>query len=249
MKGHRVAFIGHQAARPAQAPTALRAMGACAAVGRSELSEMHATNMKGLSQLEKVVSRKWSVVATQAMISMLILIGLVGCGNANVVNATPLAVVSPTVESPRASAIHAGEIVPPPATLEINGITQTSAIGTYCWSEVGKGGVCADMIGIPTPKEALMTSSPITAYLRLPITTAPANLYLNVIRVSDKDEMTADARGYRWWNFQEGKSSELPLQSQQAIRLDLDPGLYVLSVSVWWDKKGDVMYGFLLDVQ
>jgi hypothetical protein len=140
------------------------------------------------------------------------------------------------------------DIMPPSSTLEINGATQISAIGTYCWSEEGKGSACADMIGIPTPRQALTISSPTTAQLSLPIAASPADLHLTVIRVTGEDEMQENARGYHWWNYQEGQSSQLPLQSQQDIQIDLDPGLYVLSIQVWWDKEGDVVYGFLVDV-
>ena len=142
-----------------------------------------------------------------------------------------------------ATVISFNDIIPPPAMLEINGVTQISAIGSYCWS----GGGCADAIGIPTPMEARTISSPITAHLRLPIDASPTTLLLTVIPVTEKDEMQENARGYRWWNYQEGQSSQLPLQSQQDIQIDLDPGLYVLSIQVWWDEKGSVTYGFLVE--
>jgi len=148
-----------------------------------------------------------------------------------------------------ATVLTSNDIIPPPATLEINGILQTSAIGTYCWSEE-KGGVCADMIGIPTPAEPLTISSPTIAHLSLPIDTSPTVLLLTVIPVTEKDEMQVNASSYRWWNFEaEGRRSELPLQSKQDIQIDLEPGLYVWNIQVWWDKKGDVIYGFLVEVQ
>jgi len=148
-----------------------------------------------------------------------------------------------------ATVFTSNDIIPPPATLEINGNLQTSAIGTYCWSEE-KGGVCADMIGIPTPMEALTISSPVMAHLSLPIDASPTVLLLTVIPVTEKDEMQVNASSYRWWNFEaEGRRSELPLQSKQDIQVDLDPGLYVWNIQVWWDQKGDVIYGFLVEVQ
>ena len=144
-----------------------------------------------------------------------------------------------------ATVVSFNNISPPPTMLEINGVTQTSAIGTYCWS----GGGCADMIGIPTPMEALQISSPITADLRLPIDTSPSVLLFTIIHVTEKDEMQGNAGGYRWWNYEaEGRRLELPLRSQQEIQIDLDPGLYVWKIQVWWDGKGDVIYGFLVEV-
>ena len=148
-----------------------------------------------------------------------------------------------------ATVVSFNNISPPPAMLEINGVTQTSAIGTYCWSEIGKGGGCADMVGIPTPAEALVISSPITALLRLPIDTSPSVLLFTIIHVTEKDEMQGNAGGYRWWSYEaEGRRLELPSQSQQEIQIELDPGLYVWEIQVWWDGKGDVIYGFLVEV-
>jgi hypothetical protein len=140
------------------------------------------------------------------------------------------------------------EIRPPLATLTVQGVTQPSAIGTYCWSEESKG-LCADAIGLPTPQDALSTDSPTTATLFLPLATVPTELNLMIIPVTAVDEMQGNAQGYRWWNIQGGQYTELQLQTQQDFPIDLDPGLYVIGLSVWWESKGDVQYGFLLDVQ
>jgi len=32
------------------------------------------------------------------------------------------------------------------------------------------------------------------------------------------------------------------------INLSLDPGLYILNIFVNWEEKGDVLYGFLVQV-
>ena len=133
---------------------------------------------------------------------------------------------------------------PPPAILQIQNVEQISAIGTYCWS-----GECADMIGIPTPKEAIVTSSPFIATLRLPIN-APANsLELRVSRVSDKNELQANQSGYRWWEPYLGKFDNLLPEKEQTINLKLKSGLYVIVVFAQWDQKGDVLYGFLVEVK
>ena len=145
-----------------------------------------------------------------------------------------------------ATVVSFNNIIPPSAVLEINGVAQTSSIGSYCWS----GAECADKIGIPTTMEALQISSPITAHLRLPIDKSPSDLLFTVIHVTEKDEIQENAGGYRWWSYEtEGKRLELPLQSQQEIQIDLDRGLYVWEIQVWWDGKGHVIYGFLVDVQ
>src|SRR5574341_587617 len=77
------------------------------------------------------------------------------------------------------------EIEPPPAILKIDGKEQISGIGSYCWSGTWKA-LCADMIGIPTAQEPLVTSSPFTAHLRLPLQELPYELQFNVVQVTEQ---------------------------------------------------------------
>ena len=139
------------------------------------------------------------------------------------------------------------DIEPPPATLEINGSVQTSGIGTFCWSNES-GGLCADMIGVPTQPDPIITSSPIQAQLHLPLEEPPSNLELQIMPV-DETSIDVGPRNYRWWDYQDQPSGTLPLISEQAIDLSLEPGLYVLRITAWWDGEGDVTYGFLLQVE
>ncbi len=68
---------------------------------------------------------------------------------------------------------------PPNAILSINGTEQISGIGSYCWSESGPG-VCADMIGIITPRDPLAASSHFTAHLSLPLREPPQELHFGL---------------------------------------------------------------------
>ena len=106
-----------------------------------------------------------------------------------------------------------------------------------------------DAMGIPTSPDPLPATIPLTAQLRLPLAEPPTHLQLHVLPVSQTDAIDSDVRGYRWWNHQETPVTELPLEREQAIDLDLRPGLYVLGVSAWWDQAGDVTYGFFLKVE
>ncbi|MCE8428072.1 MAG: hypothetical protein J5U19_06780 [Candidatus Methanoperedens sp.] len=40
----------------------------------------------------------------------------------------------------------------------------------------------------------------------------------------------------------------LPLEREQDIELSLEPGLYVLKTDARWKEKGNLSYGFLLEV-
>jgi hypothetical protein len=60
-------------------------------------------------------------------------------------------------------------------------------------------------------------------------------------------------RGQDWreWNIDKEAKLRLSLsqESEPHFTLSLEPGTYVLLVSVAWDEVGDVLYGFLLEVQ
>lgn len=136
---------------------------------------------------------------------------------------------------------------PPPAILKIDGKEQISGIGSYCWEERWNA-LCVDMIGLPTPKEPLLASSPFTAHLTLPLQEPPYELRLYVVRVKDEDEINFSGQGWRWWKMKEEKVLILPLVSGQDIELSTEPGLYVLNIDAWWNKKGSASYGFLVEV-
>jgi hypothetical protein len=141
---------------------------------------------------------------------------------------------------------------PLPATLIINGVTQTSGVGTYCWKTQKPSGesvnACADTTGVPTAIDPLKATIPVQGQLTLPITDPPQQLVLTAYQALPALELSDKTDGYRWWNFNEGFITPLSLQSSQAINIKLNRGLYVFYVFAAWDGKGDVSYGFLVDV-
>jgi len=145
------------------------------------------------------------------------------------------------------------DIIPPPASLKINGIEQTSGIGSYCWFETWKG-LCADYSGIPTSDEPLPAISPFTVHLSLPLMEPPQELEINVIPVTEDDKIKSYLNGSFMWlpkgeYMQEGNYSTLTPERESDMNLSLETGLYVLEVHPRWKEKGDVSYGFLLSVQ
>ena len=142
---------------------------------------------------------------------------------------------------------------PPPALLKVDGNEQISGIGSYCWNEADKvlgmtmssTSVCADYEGIHTPVEPLPASSPFTAHLSLPLKEPPEELQLNVIRVTDEDEIIQSFANDRAWHItRTGNYSNLTLERESDINLSLEPGLYVLEVYPRWKEKGSVAMVF-----
>lgn len=144
---------------------------------------------------------------------------------------------------------------PPSAVLEIGDSTQTAGIGTFCWNikiESGeKVDMCVDKIGLPTVQEPIVTTSPVNARLILALQSLPGQLELSVFPATAENEVTdqIDPGGLRYWMPSEGVYHELVLQSAQDITLKLEPGVYVFYVFGVWEGKGDVSYGFLVEVK
>jgi hypothetical protein len=181
---------------------------------------------------------------------------LSGC--ATVVNSAP-EVVGPT---PVETEVHGSEILPempigevddirpPLASLAIDGASQTAGLGTYCWTDVSQGmGLCIDAIGIATPQDALVASSPFTAQFSIPVDEVPRDVVVTVRAVTPDIEMNETASDFRWWAYAEGETYQLPLEREPALELALEPGLYVLDLFVGWETLGDASYGFLVEVE
>lgn len=138
---------------------------------------------------------------------------------------------------------------PPPAILKINGLEQTSVTATFCWTKN-----CADALSLVTPHEALAVTSPVLASLQLPINEAPDILQLHAIKTSKENEfINGDNDNRRWWDIKPtGEPIKLLRQRKQDFKLDLSPGLYILSIFCVWniqETQRDVLYGFLIDVK
>lgn len=141
---------------------------------------------------------------------------------------------------------------PPPAILKINGNEQISGIGSSCWKvENETFSLCADYAGIITPAEPLLTRSPFTAILRLPLQVPPEELEFSTFRVTDENELKSGANSVRVWSLKYENATDRykrPLEREPGIYLSLKPGLYVLSVDANWKDNGSVSYGFLVKV-
>ena len=155
---------------------------------------------------------------------------------------------STTTALPPRPTSSALSIKPPPATITINSATQIAGIATYCWQE-GNTGLCADAVGVATPREPLRTNAPVSVTLRLPLDKAPSNLFLDVQAVTLADRIESTAQGYQWWNIYRSETRrDLLLQQVQDINLQVDPGQYVMLVQANWEGIGDVTYGFFVEV-
>ncbi len=182
------------------------------------------------------------------IISILFLSLIASCAQASSIPSTKAGVTQPPVITTTASS----SIEPPPATLEINGTTQESGIGSYCWSGAESTAnltQCTDAIGVVTARDPLITSTPYTGIFLFPMSDPPESLYITVMAVTAADEISAGADGsHRFWRPVSGWSGELPLKTRVENKFIEDPGLYVLQLNARWKNVGEVSYGFLVQV-
>ena len=140
--------------------------------------------------------------------------------------------------------------IPPVATLEINGETQTAAIGSYCWQNSGSlvNNVCVDMQGIPTANEPLVAKeTPFTAMFHLPFDAPPDSLTISVMPAMA--ETIGGLNGLRFWARKDtGWSGSLPLKQDADILLQEKSGKYIIQLDARWNGMGEVSYGFLAQV-
>jgi hypothetical protein len=133
---------------------------------------------------------------------------------------------------------------PDRAVLEIDGADHRLPYGTFCWN-----GLCEDCDGVPTQLEPLRVHSPFVARLRLPPASPPTGLafYVRPVRQGDEIGVTAETR---WWQVdRDDPFIRLDLVREQDFQIARGPGWYVLDFFGWWaEPRGDVNYGFLVEV-
>ena len=181
----------------------------------------------------------------------------ISCGSAESppdIDSPPTDDESPTPTSDEGLGTTPDSGSPPPATLTIDGQSQTSAVGTFCWTMSDGVAMCADMIGHPTPIQPLSVPSPFSAELSTVIPEPPDSLSMTVFPVQLGQEiMVSEEEQWFWWNPDDGQRRTLPIGSPgratSEFELTLEPGLYALSMFVAWPERGDVNYGFLIEVQ
>jgi hypothetical protein len=141
---------------------------------------------------------------------------------------------------------------PPPVLLKINGTEQAGGFISSCWKEENETPMlCEDSFSINTAAEPLLTRSPFTAYLTVPLREPPEEFGVSVAQVTDKNELNkGDTKSSRSWNIEgnEWSSYSVSLGHESDINISLAPGLYVFNVFAKWKENGDVSYVFLVHV-
>lgn len=88
-----------------------------------------------------------------------------------------------------------------------------------------------------------------TSHLLLPLEESPEEVSFIATQVTGDNEIKSRTNDAQVWHFEYmGNWRRMPPKRESDINLSLAPGLYVLNVFVKWKEKGDVLYGFLVQV-
>ena len=146
----------------------------------------------------------------------------------------------------------AGGVAKPPAAFATapGGARVALGIGTYCWSEPGKTGLCIDAVGPVTGVQALIVTRGGTVSVPNPVQGSVIQKGAVNSWPANGPPLTSSATEMVW-SFQPGTGTGLVgLISAGGIDIvaDLPPGRYALDIRLVF-ASGDVSYGLLLQVQ
>jgi hypothetical protein len=124
---------------------------------------------------------------------------------------------------------------PPGASLSVGGASIDGGIGTHCWS-----GFCRDYTG-PITSPLLSQVAPGEAFTLSFQQGTPTEVVISWYKAPAPPP---PAHGVLAWSLD-------PRTATRAERAEApaEPGLYVLSVFARWDGKGDVTYGWYIEVR
>lgn len=139
---------------------------------------------------------------------------------------------------------------PPAAILEVDGETQIAAVGSHCWPYPdSETAICADFLGVSTPREPLPVRSPIEGTIDWSQEDLPDRASGVIFPAADVDELES-LETTRIWDYppEGARPIDISVGGDLSVAVD-SPGLYVLSVHAAWEDTGDISYGFLVEVE
>jgi|SRR5581483_410122 len=142
-----------------------------------------------------------------------------------------------------------GSARPPAASAAAGGATAALGIGSYCWSEPGRTGVCVDSVGPVTASQPLSVARGAMVSVANPVQGTPVGSAV-VTAWSGLTSMPVQG-GQLVWLLGGGSSSLLPVvvaASGLDFAADLAAGRYVVDIALTY-PQGSVNYGLLLEVR
>ncbi len=136
----------------------------------------------------------------------------------------------------------------PTSHIKSNDVLQDSVIGTFCWHYGNGDHHCVDT-GLVSPKESIEVKQGDPIALTMPNQKNLRLVQYSFIPVNDSMIVTDEVYPDRYyWDAGPSAVAQLELTQSLSISSELKPGLYVLSVSAWWNNYDDANHGFLINV-
>lgn len=149
----------------------------------------------------------------------------------------------------------------PAGFISIEGTRQESKIGGACWADG-----CRDPIGWPSAPVPLKAKTPAVIDIDLPAVSPMRHLeymikkvdeskrlrpdakYLSALSVSDREQIMSFLDKNTLWNVDVTDVKVIAPLAKQRLTLDLESGLYLITMFGWWKGCGDATHGFLIQV-
>ena len=176
-----------------------------------------------------------------------------------VTDTAPPIMATAALTAPTASpTVEPAPVLPPGASLKVNGQTQAAGVGSYCWATTAGNTAttgCGELSGVPTAREPMVIAdvASFTARFHLENIYPPDSLFLTMSPVTPASEMPSADAGHRLWSPGKGWGAGLPLKTEidypfQAGEFVNGDGLYLAELHAHWNHSGDVTYGFLMQI-
>ncbi|MCA9829350.1 MAG: hypothetical protein R3B97_00350 [Dehalococcoidia bacterium] len=150
--------------------------------------------------------------------------------------AMPAASATPPSQTPTPTNAPPPLTEPPPAVLIYGTTVVEGAAGTRCWVNV-----CLDYVGPVTPEAPLSVEAGRGFTLNF-AAGDPTETAVSWYAVSGPP--AAARNGQRLWSIAPTASRPVSV-----VEIPAEPGQYVLSVFARWEGRGDVSYGWYLEVK
>jgi hypothetical protein len=160
---------------------------------------------------------------------------LSGCGGGK----SEAAASTPAVSQQPGEILAPGLADPPGASLVVGSGTSAGGIGTHCWANA-----CRDMVG-PITGAALATMQDGEQAQIVFDEPDPNEVVYRWIAAPGPDDTPRPSNGQLVWGTLGPEAFTTPGASPEAPQ---EPGRYILVVFARWDGKGDVSYGWYVEV-
>lgn len=138
---------------------------------------------------------------------------------------------------------------PPNIILSHNGVEQISVIGSFCWP-IDTRVICADGMSWPSPNVAVNVTKGERIDFVYPEREQVNHVEYQLRKVSDSDKQEdINSSDKLYWNVPVENVVTMKPSEMDSLIVNVESGLYLLTLFGWWQGIGDATHGFLIEVE